>query len=287
MSPENDFIYGDKKVADVSVATTMDMGIIHDLFDHLVAAGKVLGDDTAFLARVRAARERLYPYQIGAEGQLQEWYKDYPSPDPHHRHVSHLYSLYPADVISMDATPSLAMAARKALELRGDGGTGWSMAWKVNLWARLREGDHAYALFRKLLRVIRENDTLETGGGCYSNLFDACPPFQIDGNFGGTAGVAEMLLQSQGGEIHLLPALPSAWSTGSFKGLVARGGFVVDVSWLGGKVVDAVIRPRVDGVCRVRSAVPLRLTGVPCRPEGNDWVLQWSAKKGVAYHLVR
>jgi alpha-L-fucosidase 2 len=291
MSPENDFIYGKGKVADVSIATTMDMGIMRDLFDHMIAADSILGEDAALAARLRAARAKLYPYKIGAQGQLQEWYKDYPSPDPHHRHVSHLYSLYPANEISLDKTPALAAAVKRSLELRGDEATGWGMAWRVSLWARLRDGDHCYRLYRTLMRLNRENDTQPERGGCYPNLLDACPPFQIDGNFGGTAGVAEMLLQSQDGLIRLLPALPGAWANGSFKGLVARGGFVVDATWRDGKVVDAVIRPRVDGLCRIRNNGPLRVVnwsdapGLQLRKEGQIWTLEWQARKGLEYRL--
>jgi len=285
MSPENDFIYGKDKVADLSIATTMDMGIMRDLFDHILAADSILGEDAAFAARVRVARGKLYPYKIGAQGQLQEWYKDYPSPDPHHRHVSHLYSLYPADEISLDKTPALAAAAKRSLELRGDEATGWGMAWRVCLWARLRDGDHCYKLYRTLMRLTREDDTA-SAGGCYPNLLDACPPFQIDGNFGGTAGVAEMLLQSQGGIVSLLPALPAAWANGSFKGLVARGGFVVDATWQDGKIVQAAVHPRVDGLCRVRSAVPLGLAGRRPRKVGDSWLVEWPARKGVDYQLT-
>jgi alpha-L-fucosidase 2 len=290
MSPENDFIYATGKVGDVSIATTMDMGIMRDLFDHVLAADSILRNDAPFAARVKAARARLYPYKIGGLGQLQEWYKDYPSPDPHHRHVSHLYSLYPANEISVDETPALAAAVKRSLELRGDEATGWGMAWRVSLWARLRDGDHSYKLFRTLMRLTHEEDT-QSAGGCYPNLLDACPPFQIDGNFGGTAGVAEMLMQSQGGEIYLLPALPAVWAKGSFKGLVARGGFVVDASWRKGKIVDAVIKPRVEGLCRVRNDGPLRVEnwsdapGLHVTKEGKVWILEWQAKKGVEYHL--
>ncbi len=302
MSPENDFIYGDNKVADVSIATTMDMGIIRDLLDNLATAEQTLGAEAGVLfdqrwgkaehahyqQRIREIKDKLFPYQVGSQGQLQEWYKDYPSPDPHHRHVSHLYSLYPAHEISVLKTPELAEAAKKALILRGDVGTGWSMAWKVNLWARLLDGNHAYRLFRHLLRLTRESDVEYEGGeggGAYPDLLDAHPPFQIDGNFGGAAGIAEMLLQSQDGDVHLLPALPDAWPDGSVKGLVARGGFVVGMDWKKGRLVSSRVLSKNGCVCILRSAVPLIGSGLKSEKKGADYVLVLKTVKGQNYLL--
>jgi len=238
-SPENSYYMPSGKVVNISAGSTMDNQLVRELFSNTILAAEILGKDADFIGELKAKRAKLAPTSIGKFGQIVEWNEDYAEVDVHHRHVSQLYGLFPGNELSYEKTPELMTAAKTTLERRGDQSTGWSMAWKVSFWARLKDGNRSYKLIHELLKPAGKS------WGTYPNLFSACPPLQIDGAFGGSAGVMEMLIQSQSGCIELLPALPDLWKTGRFSGLKVRGGGEVSLVWKDGVVTSVVLKASV------------------------------------------
>ena len=290
-SPENRFIGEDGKAWAVGKGATADLALIRNLFENVIDASAELGIDKDFREKITDAKSRMLPYQIGKQGNLQEWIRDYKESEPQHRHISHLICLHPGHDISANSTPELFNACKKTLEIRGDGGTGWSRVWKVAMWARLLDGNHAYKLLQNDMEYTNERGFSEVGG-TYTNLFNACPPFQIDGNYGIVEGISEMLLQSHLGEIHLLPALPDAWERGSVSGLRARGGYTVTMLWNKGKLVSATIASTRNGECKLRTNYPVKINGVKLKsivqtsPAGKTWLSTFKCHAGDKYEVV-
>jgi alpha-L-fucosidase 2 len=261
ISPENQFTYTYKNKqysAANAYGITMDNQLLFELFNNLISASETLDTDKDFADTLRQTLKRLPPMQIGQYSQLQEWLSDWDDPDDKHRHVSHLYGVYPSYQISPIRTPELFDAARNSLNYRGDPATGWSMGWKVCLWARFLDGNRAYKLITEQLKLTQHAGTEYNGGGTYANMFDAHPPFQIDGNFGCAAGIAEMFVQSHDGAVYILPAIPDIWAKGRISGLRTRGGFLTDMEWENGEIKTLKVKSLLGGNLRIRTTTPLK-----------------------------
>lgn len=289
-SPENVYLHPNGFKGTVTIASAMDMEIIWDLFTNIIEASEILGIDKEFAQLLKEKRAKLNPLKIGKKGNLVEWYDDWEDEEPTHRHVSHAFALHPGRQISPLIDTNYANAVKKTLELRGDDGTGWCIAWKINFWARLLDGDHAYKLYRNLLHLTKgyTQEKYDGGGGVYPNLFDAHPPFQIDGNFGATAGITEMLVQSHLGQLQLLPALPAAWKEGHVKGLLARGNFEIEIWWAEGKITRATLLSHKGGLCTIRNMRPVPLKEIKMDMKGSastGYMVQFNTVAGYRYEL--
>ena len=296
-SPENNFKDNDGNQGWVCKGNSVDRQIIFDNFDRMINVCEILDKDRGFKEKLIELKDRIKKPQIGKAGQLLEWYGDWDlnAPEPQHRHVSHMFALHPGTQITPENTPELAQACKKSLEMRGDSGTGWSKAWKINFWARLHDGNHAYKLLREQLNYVNNTDYNYTnGGGVYSNLFDAHPPFQIDGNFGATAGITEMFLQSHIMDeygvyiINLLPALPDLFKNGGIKGIAARGNFIVNIDWQNNSLFSAEIISKSGGICKVRAHknVAVLSNGKPVSIEKADDIICFTTEKNNVYTLI-